>query len=102
MRWNPQDPAVVWVGLTAVDPDHRGHALGKWLKATMTLRILDERPEASDIRTGNADSNDAMLGINRAMGYRPMLSIESWMATTDAVRHWLDARRAAAAAGSAV
>jgi hypothetical protein len=44
----------------------------------MTLRILDERPEVDDIRTGNADSNDAMLGINREMGYRPLLATTGW------------------------
>jgi GNAT superfamily N-acetyltransferase len=76
--WSPFDPAVVWVGATAVDPAHRGHALGKWLKAVMTLRVLDERPDVTQIRTGNADSNDAMLGINRAMGYRPWIAGTTW------------------------
>jgi mycothiol synthase len=76
--WAPSDPTVVWVGATAVDPVHRGHALGKWLKAVMTLRVLDERPQVTEIRTGNADSNDAMLGINRAMGYQPWIADTVW------------------------
>jgi mycothiol synthase len=76
--WEPNQPRYVYVGATGVMPEHRGHALGKWLKAAMTLRILDERPDATNIRTGNADSNDAMLGINRLMGYRPLLGQMTW------------------------
>ena len=102
VSWNPTSPSVVWVGLTAVDPVHRGHALGKWLKAAMTLRILDERPDVDEIRTGNADSNDAMLGINHQMGYRPMMAVTAWELATDDARTWLDARTAASGAGSPV
>lgn len=76
--WDPAQPQFVYVGATGVQPDHRGHALGKWLKAAMTLRIVDERPDVTSIRTGNADSNDAMLGINRQMGYRPLLAQTTW------------------------
>jgi hypothetical protein len=47
------------------------------------LRALDERPSVKEIRTGNADSNDAMLGINRAMGYRPLMSTTTWELTVD-------------------
>ena len=73
-------------------PEHRGHALGKWLKAVMLQRILDERPEAVDIRTGNADSNDAMLGINRELGFKPHRAYTTWQVTTEQVRKYLDAR----------
>jgi GNAT superfamily N-acetyltransferase len=89
--WMPHEPLYVQVGATGVRPEHRGHALGKWLKATMTLRVLDERPDAEDIRTGNADSNDAMLGINREMGYRPLLGATGWELQVDvAAKHLAD------------
>lgn len=90
--WNPADPNTVWVGATGVHPDHRGHALGKWLKAVMTLRVMDQRPNVTAIRTGNADSNDAMLGINKAMGYEPFISVTTWEITTAAAERWLAAR----------
>jgi mycothiol synthase len=55
----------------------------------MTLRIMDERSQVTSIRTGNADSNDAMLGINKEMGYVPFISQTTWeIATTDAEK-WL-------------
>ena len=92
VSWLPSDPKIVHVGATAVEPRHRGHALGKWLKAAMTLRILDERPDVTDIRTGNADSNDAMLGINRAMGYEPWISTDTWELDVATARAFVDGR----------
>ena len=92
VSWAPSDPNVVWVGATGVRPEHRGHALGKWLKAAMTLRVMDERPEVVDIRTGNADSNDAMLGINKQMGYRPFIATTTWEIPVEKVAAWLAER----------
>jgi GNAT superfamily N-acetyltransferase len=90
--WNPEEPETVYVGATGVDPEHRGHALGKWLKAVMTLRVMDERPQVTSIRTGNADSNDAMLGINKEMGYVPFISQTVWEIATADAEKWLSSR----------
>jgi GNAT superfamily N-acetyltransferase len=57
---------------TAVHPDHRGKAIGRWLKATNALRVLDERPDARWIETWNDGSNRWMLAINDDMGFRPV------------------------------
>ena len=92
VSWDPAQPPFVYVGATGVRPEHRGHALGKWLKAAMTLRILDERPGVTHVRTGNADSNDAMLGINREMGYRPLIGQMTWESSVEAVAAWLRSR----------
>lgn len=85
VHWNPSQADTVWQGNTGLHPDHRGHALGKWLKAAMLQRILDERPAAVDVRTGNADSNDAMLGINHALGFRPFIANTTWQVEVSAV-----------------
>ena len=57
---------------TAVHPDHRGKAIGRWLKAVNALRVLDERPDARWIETWNDGSNRWMLAINDDMGFRPV------------------------------
>jgi mycothiol synthase len=92
VHWSPGDPKHVYVGNTGVRPEHRGHALGKWLKAKMTLRILDERPDITEIRTGNADSNDAMLGINKEMGYEHWVAQSTWEVSVEQAAKWLASR----------
>ena len=94
MSWVPWEPTNMYVGATGVLPEHRGRALGKWLKAAMQLRVLDERPQVDQVRTGNADSNDAMLGINRQMGYRPWVAQAIWELSVADARAYLEARGA--------
>ena len=69
---------LMWQGDTGVDPKHRDKGLGRWLKAAMALRVLDERPEVARIDTWNAGSNRPMLAINIAMGFRPVKYYGDW------------------------
>jgi GNAT superfamily N-acetyltransferase len=57
---------------TAVLPDHRGHGLGLWLKATMLRRVREADPAVAEITTGTADDNRHMHALNAALGYRPL------------------------------
>jgi GNAT superfamily N-acetyltransferase len=82
----PSTPDRVYVGATAVDPAHRGHALGKWLKAAMTERIVTELPAVRWVLTWNAESNDAMQSINRQLGFRPTFVSTTWQVATDILR----------------
>jgi len=89
VMWTPHRPETVQQGDTGVWPKHRGHALGKWLKAAMALRVLEERPGIKDIRTGNADSNAPMLGINHAMGFKPYMAAMWWNLDVTRARAYL-------------
>ena len=80
--WNPNRPEIVSQGGTGVFPEFRGKGLGRRLKAAMLDRVGRERPEAKFVRTGNADSNAAMLGINEALGFRPYISRCVWQIET--------------------
>lgn len=73
---NPFRPQILYQEDTGVMPDHRNKGLGRWLKAAMLLRVLDELPEVAFVETGNATSNEAMLGINNALGFKP---VETWV-----------------------
>jgi mycothiol synthase len=64
-------------GDTGVDPAHRDKGLGRWLKAVNLRRLLDERPAIRVVDTGNASSNEPMLNINVALGFRPLAELES-------------------------
>ncbi|HEX9682536.1 MAG TPA: GNAT family N-acetyltransferase [Acidimicrobiales bacterium] len=84
--FHPTHPTCVYQMGTAVAPAHRGHRLGKWLKATMLARILDQRPERIDVRTENADSNGPMLDINNELGFTPYIAECVWQITVDGAR----------------
>jgi mycothiol synthase len=71
LYWNPRKPWLADQGDTAVTAAHRGHGIGRWLKAANALRLLDERPDVRVIETWNDGSNKWMLAINDAMGFTP-------------------------------
>lgn len=77
---------LIWQEDTGVDPAHREKGLGRWLKAAMLLRLLDERPEVRRIDTWNAGSNRPMLAINVALGFRPVKHYGDWQISTDKLR----------------
>ena len=58
-------------GDTVVVAAHRGHRLGRWLKAANLLATVAAHPELRFVNTFNAESNPWMLSINEAMGFRP-------------------------------
>ncbi len=86
----------VHVGDTGVEPAHRGYALGKWLKAAMTQRILTDLPDVCWVITHNAGSNDAMLAINSQLGFCTSAVFVTWQIATDRLRAELAAAPAAA------
>jgi mycothiol synthase len=87
----PGTPDRARVGDTGVDLAHRGRALGKWLKAAMTRRILDELPDVRWVITWNAGSNDAMLAINNQLGFRTAAVNTTWQIPTSQLRERLSA-----------
>ncbi|MGO9874367.1 MAG: GNAT family N-acetyltransferase [Acidimicrobiia bacterium] len=78
-------PGHVDQGNTGVHPDHRGHGLGRWLKAAMIDRIFREKPESFRIRTHNAFSNAPMLTINNELGFVVTAKQTVWEADVDDV-----------------
>jgi GNAT superfamily N-acetyltransferase len=55
---------------TTVVAAHRGHRLGLLLKTEMNLWLREAQPQLTEISTWNAESNDYMIGVNEAIGYR--------------------------------
>lgn len=84
------DTSTLYTSLTVVHRDHRGHALGKWIKADAILRAMERWPGATHIQTENAFTNDAMLGINEAIGFEAEHTLIAYQATTDQISAYLD------------
>jgi mycothiol synthase len=87
--FDPRVPSVIHQGGTATVPEHRGKGIGKWIKAQMALRVLAENPEARYIRTDNAGTNAAMLGINVAMGFKPVWESIVWQIPLEDARRYV-------------
>lgn len=88
--WNPNRPETLQQGNTGVFPAYRGYGLGKWLKAAMLEKILHDKPQVKRVRTGNADVNEAMLAINRKLGFKPYKSIKTWQVEREKLPVYLD------------
>ena len=75
----PLDPPPLLADLdTAVVPAHRGHGLGRWIKSAMLVRLRAERPDVTEIETGNSTASQHMLAINQRLGFRPWQELNSW------------------------
>jgi len=57
---------------TVVVRAHRGHRLGLLLKLEMLRWLREEEPQLRSIDTWNAETNDHMIAVNEALGYRVM------------------------------
>lgn len=98
VTYDPKIPHVIWQQGTAVIDAHRGHQLGMWMKAVMLKRVLAERPNALFIRTGNANTNAQMLGINTQLGFVPAWSACLWQISIADARKAVGHARAGATA----
>jgi GNAT superfamily N-acetyltransferase len=67
-------------GDTGVRVDHRGRGIGRWLKAVNLLRLLAEAPAVKVVDTTTAATNDPMLSINHAIGFRRSCQWHRWSA----------------------
>jgi mycothiol synthase len=83
---------VIDVGFTGVFAEFQNRGLGRWLKAAMTQRILDELPDAKRVVTGNATVNEPMLNINHALGFRPAHQEVIWQMPVETAEAYLAGR----------
>lgn len=92
VEWFPQQKHIVSQGFTGVDPSQRGRGLGKWLKAAMLEHVRETYPDTEYIVTGNANSNDPMLSINKRMGFKEHRGGSSYQISRDALAGFLSSR----------
>jgi GNAT superfamily N-acetyltransferase len=70
VRVDDSDPTHGQVGITIVDPAHRGHRLGLALKLATHDLAIATYPDLVSVDTSNAEANTWMNAVNEALGYR--------------------------------
>ena len=91
---HPMTPWVIWQQGTAVVPAHRGHGIGKWVKAQMIERIFREWSDSKVVRTGNAFSNAPMLSINDRLGFKVTFTTNIFQVPLAEATRYVEARSA--------
>lgn len=71
-------PQVAHQHDTSVVRAHRGHRLGVLLKTEMLRWLAEEQPQVETVDTWNAESNDHMIAVNRALGYEVIGRALAW------------------------
>jgi GNAT superfamily N-acetyltransferase len=70
IRVDDTDTAAAQVGITIVDPAHRGRRLGLALKLATHDLAVATYPDLATVDTSNAEVNTWMNAVNEALGYR--------------------------------
>jgi GNAT superfamily N-acetyltransferase len=67
--WDSRSPKVIYQAFTAIAPPWRGRGLARAIKAALLRQIRAAHPGVEEMRTFNADSNGAILSVNRRLGF---------------------------------
>lgn len=89
LRTDPSSPGRMEVSLTAVFERYQQRGLGRWLKAAITAKVLNERPDITRIRTGNAVSNAPMRHINDELGFKLIDVVTGWQIDVDVAQKYV-------------
>jgi GNAT superfamily N-acetyltransferase len=67
--WDSRSPKTVYQSFTAIARPWRGRGLARAIKAATLRQIRSSHPGAEEMRTFNAESNAAILSVNRRLGF---------------------------------
>ena len=76
------DPSWGHQEMTAVARAHRGHRLGLLTKVDMLELLAGREPQVRCVQTWNGETNDHMVAINEALGFRDPRGYTAWLLPT--------------------
>lgn len=76
--WHSSENNIMYQGDTGIIKDFQGQGIAKWLKAYIIKKVLLDKNFVFYIRVSNSIINNAMLSINRKLGYKIYQSKKTW------------------------
>jgi GNAT superfamily N-acetyltransferase len=67
--WDSRSPKSVYQSFTAIARPWRGRGLARAIKAAILRQIRCSHPAVEEMRTFNAESNTAILSVNKRLGF---------------------------------
>jgi RimJ/RimL family protein N-acetyltransferase len=89
LELHPNPPDLGFQNDTAVSAAHRGHGLGRFIKAAMVRWLVEERPTIRRIGTSTAADNTFMISVNHQIGFRTVRSMIDVEADLDGLAAYL-------------
>lgn len=91
--WLPQSPDTIVQDNAVIRPEFRGRSLALWMKACLIDKLLDEWPEAADVRTTTNFPNATMDSVDERLGFEPYVRYTVWLLEVAALRGWVTGAR---------
>lgn len=91
--WQPGTPETLEQNNAVIRPEFRGRSLALWMKASVIDKLLDEWPDAVEVRTTTNSPNPTMDSVDERLGFEPYVRYTVWVLEVPALRGWLDGRR---------
>lgn len=92
--WQPHSPTTIVQDNAVIRPEFRGRSLALWMKACLIDKVLDDWPDATDIRTTTNFPNPTMDSVDERLGFEPYVRYTVWLLEVEALRKWVEGVRA--------
>ena len=91
--WQPRSPETIVQDNLVIRPEFRGRSLALWMKACLIDKVLDDWPEAADIRTTTNFPNPTMDSVDERLGFEPYVRYTVWLLEVESLRKWVEGVR---------
>jgi len=75
--------------MTGTLKDYRRQGIGKWMKATMFLKLIEEFPSLREIKTETSPENYGSKAISLQMGYQQIGTEIDWLISRENIEKYL-------------
>lgn len=91
--WQPRSPDTIVQDNAVIRPEFRGRSLALWMKACLIDKVLEDWPEATDVRTTTNFPNPTMDSVDERLGFEPYVRYTVWLLEVAGLGKWVEGAR---------